>query len=176
MTLKEFFELLGENPAYLFAYFALIPLTAFIAGFMGKGEGHLSPWKFLYSTLIYLVCIPGILAVTLNVYLFLFEKQSVFTSNIYTQIIPIISMVATLLLIRNNVSLDTIPGFGKLSGLTMMIFATLALMWGLDRTNIHIIAFTRMPFYYVILVFLVILFGLRFGWSRLFSGQKQAHN
>ena len=173
MTLKEFFELLANNPTLIIAYFVLIPLTAFIAGIMGKNEGHLSPWKYLYSTLIYLVCVPGIFAVTLNVYLFLFEKRSVFDTDIYTQLIPIVSMVITLMIIRNNISLDSIPGFGKLSGLVLMIFATLALMWGLDRTRIYVVAFTHMPFYYVILVFAAILVGLRFGWSRLFAGSNK---
>ena len=78
MTLQEFFELLTNNPAYIIFYFSIIPFAAFLAGVLGKGEGHLTPWNYLYSALIYLVCVPGIFAVTLDVYLFLFEKQSIF--------------------------------------------------------------------------------------------------
>ena len=70
MTLQEFFRLLGENPSYVLMYFGLIPITALLAGILGKGEGEISPWKYLYSTLIYLVCVPGIFALTLNIYLF----------------------------------------------------------------------------------------------------------
>ena len=127
MTLQEFFDLLAESPILILSYFLLIPITAAVAGFMGKGEGHLSPWKYLYSSLVYLVCVPGILAISLNIYVFLFENQSIFKSDIFTQILPIFAMVVTLLIIRKNVPLDRIPGFEKLSGLFMLIFAVLFL-------------------------------------------------
>ena len=68
MTLEEFLEKLVENPFYIIAYFALIPITALIAGFLGKDEGHLAPWNYLYSTLIYLVCVPGIFAFTFIIF------------------------------------------------------------------------------------------------------------
>jgi hypothetical protein len=164
MTLQELFYFLGKNPLYVLLYFGLIPLTAIIAGFLGRTEGHLSPWKYLYSALIFMVCIPGIFALTLNIYLFLFERRSVFESDIFAQILPVFSMIATLLLIRRNVSFDDIPGFDKLSGLVLMITATLAFMWFLDRTRIYV--FTYMPFWQVVLIFLILFVIIRFGWSR----------
>ncbi|MFK7809127.1 MAG: hypothetical protein AB8F74_15095 [Saprospiraceae bacterium] len=167
MTLKEFFELLANEPYIILFYFLLIPFTAFLAGIMGKNEGHLTPWKYLYSVLIYLVCVPGIFAITLNIFLFLFEKQPIMQTDVYTQILPILSMVGTLMIIRNNVSYDQIPGFGKLSGMMMMIFAVLLLMWGLDRTRIYIVAFTRMPFYYVLIIFVGLLAAFRIGMKRV---------
>ena len=167
MTLQELFDLIGNNPTWIIVYFALIPFTALLAGFMGKGEGNLTPWRQLYSVLIYMVCIPGIFAITLSIYFFLFERRSIMDTDVYNQIIPVVSMLATLLLIRNNANMDRIPGFGKVSGLMMVIFATLALMWGLDRTRIHIIAFTRMPFYYVIGIFVALFLVVRFGFKRL---------
>ena len=72
MTLRELFDYLSANPLAVVAYFFLLLITAILAGFMGKGEGHLSPWKYLYSAIIYLVCVPGIFAAALAVYLFLF--------------------------------------------------------------------------------------------------------
>ena len=167
MTLQEFFKLLGENPSYVLMYFGVIPFTALLAGFMGQGEGHISPWKYLYSVLIYLVCVPGIFAFTLNVYLFLFERRSVLESDIFTQILPIISMVATLLIIRKNVSYKDIPGFDKLSGLVMMILATFAFMWLLDKTHIYVISY--LPFWQAILIFVALFLVIRFGWSRLIN-------
>lgn len=164
MTLQEFFRLLGDNPYYAILYFALVPITAVLAGLLGQGEGHISPWKYLYSILIYLACVPGIFAFTLNVYLFLFERRSVLDSDIYTQILPIVSMVATLLIIKKNVSFDSIPGFDKLSGLVMMILSTFAFMWLLDRTRIYV--FSYVPFWQAILIFLGLFLIIRVGWSR----------
>lgn len=165
MTLEEFFQLLAGNPVWILAYFILIPFTAFLAGILGRGEGHLDPWKYLYSTLIYLVCVPGIFAVTLSVYVFVFERRSIFQTDIYTQILPIISMIATLLLIRRNVDLDRIPGFDKISGLILMIFAVFAIFWVLDKT--HILVISYLPFWQGILIFIGLLAVVRWGWSRM---------
>jgi hypothetical protein len=170
MTLQELFYFLGKNPIYILSYFGIIPLTALLAGFMGKDEGHLSPWKFLYSALIYLVCIPGIFALTLNIYLFLFERRSVLDSDIFSQILPIFSMIATLLIIKRNVSFDYIPGFDKLSGLVIMITATLTFMWFLDRTRIYV--FTYLPFWQVILIFIGLFLIIRWGWSQFIKSDK----
>lgn len=169
MTLQDFFKLLGENPNYVFWYFGLIPFTALLAGYIGKGEGHISPWKYLYSALIFLVCIPGIFAVTLNIYLFLFERnqRSILEYDILSQILPIVSMVFTLFVIGRNVHFSSIPGFDKISGLMTMITATFAFMWFLDRT--HIVVFSYVPFWQAILIFIVLFLIIRLTWSRMFS-------
>ena len=167
MALREFFQFLAQHPAWILVFFLMIPLTALLAGWMGRGEGHITPWKQLYSVLIYLVCVPGIFAVTLSVYLFLFERRSIFDTDIYTQVLPIFSMVGTLLIIRKNVDFDQIPGFGKIWGLIWMIAAVLVLMWFVDRTHIYAISF--LPFQYVFLIFIAMLLLIRFGWSKMFA-------
>ncbi len=172
MTLQDFFDLLSANPAFILFYFIALPLTAFLASVFGKGEGHLTPWKQLYCVLSFAAAIPGIFAIMLNVYLFLFEKQPIMESNIYTQILPIFIMVLTFWLINRNVPFELIPGFNKISGLLMIVISVLALMWFLDR--LRIIAFTYMPFHYV-LIFLVAAFvAIRFGIKKVFSGEKSA--
>jgi len=165
MTLGDFFQLIAENPVYPITFFTIIPFTAFVAGILGKNEGHISPWKYLYSTLIYLVCVPGIFAFTLNVYKFLFERGSVMDLQMFTQILPILSMIVTLLIIRNNVSLDRIPGHGKLSGLIMMILVLFVIMWFLEKT--HVIVFSYMPIQYFLLLLVGLLLVFRFGFSRM---------
>ena len=119
MTLRELFNLFEDptNAVFILSFFLIIPVTALILGWVAKGEGHLNPWRHIYAGLIYLVSIPGIFAITLNVYLFLFERMSVMNMNVYTQLLPVFSMVATLIIVRNNVDLGWIPGFNKLSGL-----------------------------------------------------------
>jgi len=164
MTLQQFFDLLSENPAIVLFYFIALPLTAFLCGIFGKGEGHLSPWKYVYCALMYMAAVPGIFAVILNVYLFLFERQRILDSNIYTQILPIIAMFVTFLLIRKNVDIKTIPGFDRLSGLILVVTGVLAAMWILDRTRIF--AITIVPFQYVILIIVALLILIRLGWNR----------
>lgn len=163
MTLGEFFEHCNQSPALLLGFFILIPLIALLAMFFSKGQRHLSTWKYLYSVLIYLVAIPGIFAVTLSIYLFLFERRSIMDINIYTQILPVVSMMATFILIRKQVDLDLVPGFDKLSGMVIILAVLMIVLWVLDKT--HIFSIMIIPFYVVILMlvagFLVIRMALR---------------
>lgn len=166
MTLGDFFNMMSQNPSIVYFYFLAVPLTALLAGIFGKGEGELSPWKYLYSLLIYLTSIPGIFAVTLNVYMFLFERQSILSAPLATQVVPIVSMFLTYYLIRRNVHFDDIPGFDKISGLVMILFSLITLMWIAEKT--HIIAVTILPFIWVIGIFAILLILIRVGWKRFF--------
>lgn len=148
-------------------YFLMFPITAFLANLFGKGEGQESPWKYLYSVLVYGVCIPGIFALTLNVYMFLFDRQGIMQANIFTQILPIVIMILTLVLIRRNTCFEDIPGFGRLGSLLMVITAIISVMWMLDRT--HILVFSMLPFWAIIVFILVILVVIRFGTKKMFS-------
>jgi len=165
MTLLELFELLGDNPSIILGYFLLVPFTAFLAYLLGKDEGHMSPWKYLYSVLVYMVSIPGLFAVILNIYLFLFERRPILETDVYSQILPIFSMVGTLLLIKANVDLDRVPGFDKLTAFLMIVTIIMGIMWILDRT--HIIAITFIPFYYVILILLALVAMIRLAWKKM---------
>lgn len=168
MTLGDFFRYTSEDPSVIIFYFIALPLTALLAWVFGRGSGHLSPWKYLYTILIYLACVPGIFSFTLSVYLFLFEHRSVMETNIYTQILPLVSMILTIWLIRKNVDLDDVPGFGKLSGLMMLIAVVLVVMWILDRTRIF--ALTYIPFVYAILILVGLFVVARVGMNRLARG------
>jgi len=167
MTLGDFFEALSDNPSIVCFLFVAVPLTALLASIFGKNEGAKTPWKELYTVLVYMTSIPGIFAITLNIYLFLFERQPIMETNIFTQILPILSMLLTLWLVRRNVSFEDIPGFDKLGGLIMIIAAIIILMWILEKT--HIYAVTVVPFSYFIILFIILLILVRFGWKRMYS-------
>lgn len=167
MTLGEFFDILSANPAIIIFYFTAVPLTALLASLFSKGEGHLSPWRELFSVLLYLAAVPGIFGLMLSIYLFLFERQSLLDTNIFTQILPILSMILTIYLIKRHVNLDHIPGFDRLNGLFFMVFAILLLLWLMDRT--HIFAIVSLPFYAVLLIIIVLIVVARIGWRRFSS-------
>lgn len=167
MTLGDLFVILNKNPVIVLFYFTSIPLSAYLAYLLGRDDGHLSPWKYLYSTLVYLIAVPGLFAITLSIYLFLFENRSILDTDLIIQVVPILSMVLTLWLIRLNVSFDLIPGFKKLSGLITVILVVLIFMWVVDR--MRFIVFTRMSFTTVIVILVAMIIGLRWGWRRVTS-------
>jgi hypothetical protein len=168
MTLREFFDYLSAHPMVIMGYFIVIPLIALLAGWMGRGEGHQAPWKYLYGFLVYAVCIPGIFSVALSAYLFLFEHGgSILNTNLLTQVVPAVSMVLTLSIIRQNIPFEHIPGFGKLSSLMLLIGAVFLLMYLLDRT--HLIAFVRVPVHFLLLIVIGLLLVFRYSFRKLLT-------
>ncbi len=168
MTLRELFDYLSVNPEMVVAYFLLMPTVALLAGFIAKDEGHLSPWKYLYTIMVFFVCIPGIFAAALAVYLFLFERGgSIYNVNLLTQVLPIGSMIATLSIIRRNLAFEQIPGFGKLSDLILMIASIIVLMYFLDR--LHLIAWINVSVQWLFIIVVGFLLLFRYGLKRLMA-------
>lgn len=165
MTLAEFFTWCGTHPGWMLGYFLGIPgLTAIAYAFSG-GEAHLSPWRYLFAGLIYLVAIPGIFALVLNIYLFLFERRSVMDTNLFTQVLPVLSMAATFVLVGKRVQLGQVPGMDRLSSLSLVLGILIVLLWIIDRT--HIFAITFMPFYVVVLVLVAGFLVIRYATKRM---------
>ena len=165
MTLGDLFVYANQHPAHVIFYFALIPFAALLAGWMEREEGHLPPWNYLYSVLVYLVAVPTILSVAYTVYRWFFDRESILNTNLVLQVLPIASMALTFLIIKQHVKVASLPGFGRLSGMVMMIVSAMAIMWFLDR--FRIIGFTYIPFHYLLICFLALLFFIRYGWKRV---------
>lgn len=149
----------------MLVFFILIPLIAWLASPFSRGVSHQSAWRYLFSILIYLVAIPGIFAVTLSIYLFFFERQSIMDTNLYTQVLPVASMVATFLLVKKQVDLKHVPGLDRLSSLITILSFLMIIMWILDKTRV--IAFTYFPFYLVILLLIIGFIVVRYASKRL---------
>jgi hypothetical protein len=165
MTLQQFFEWIQTNPSYVVYYFLVLFLSTLALNSLLPGEGHLSPWNRLYSYIIYAVSIPGIFAITLSVYFFLFEKRSIMETELLLQVLPIVMMILILYLINRSVDLDFIPGFEKLNSLMWIIGVVLSLMWIIDRT--HIYAITFIPFYYVIMLLIGGILLMRIAFKKI---------
>jgi len=166
MTLQQFFEWAGNNSGLVAGYFLLIPILAAIMWWVAQGHGHENPWRYIYSVLIYLVCIPGIFAFTLSLYIFVFQRGDIFQTDLLLQFLPILSMVVTLWLIRRNVSFDQIPWFDNISRLITILFITFILMFLADR--VHIYSITFVPLWQIVLIFIALVVGIRYAWTKLF--------
>lgn len=167
MTLQDIFDNIAENPTFVIVYFIAIPILTALFAWIGHGEANKSPWKYIYSALIYLSAVPGIFAVTISIYTFLFARVSFLDVNVLVYFLPVISMLATFMILTKVVNLDEIPGFGKLSGLLMTIAAIILVMFILDRTRI--IAFVMIPVQYLILIMVLLFFMFRIGMKKVMN-------
>ncbi|MBK8405391.1 MAG: hypothetical protein IPL25_15355 [Saprospiraceae bacterium] len=167
MTLQQFFDMIQANPNFSLYFFLGIPAIALVLGWITEPDSSQSPWNYLFAVLVYAICIPGIFAVTLNIYFFFWERRSIMDTQLMIQFFPILSMVVTIAIIRRFVNLDDVPGFDKLTGFMLIIGVILTLMWVLDRTHIYAISF--MPFYIVLLVIVGGILLIRYGLKQLIS-------
>jgi EamA domain-containing membrane protein RarD len=139
MTTRQLIQLAdGHLPAML-AIFAFPPVAAWLCGWMhGRDNGGRAPWKYFYSVLVYLSCIPGLFSSVLTAYGFFVSKENMLDVSLGVYFLPIISMIVTLILIRKNVAFDLVPGFNRLEGLMVMIGCSFALALAIEKTRIWI--------------------------------------
>lgn len=139
MTTREFIQAIDSHPFILVGAFALPPLLAWACALVhGRNRGGLAPWTYVYSVLVYAVCIPGLFAAVLTAYALFFTRENLLDASLPVYFLPIVSMVVTLVRIRKSVSFDKVPGFDRLSGLMVMIGLSFAIALAIDRTRIWV--------------------------------------
>jgi hypothetical protein len=140
MTPRELIELAGAHPAVLTAVLLAVPALAAATGLMHQpGAGGRGPWPWVYAILVYAACIPGVGAAVVTGYTLFFTHENLLDKDVVVYLLPILSMVATLVLVRRAVSFDEVPGFDRISGLMAAIAVAFALTLALRRTFIGIV-------------------------------------
>ncbi len=139
MTTRDLIQLAGQHPVGLLLAFVAPPVLAWLAGRgHGNEQGKHAPWKYLYALLVYLVCVPGMFAAVITAYTLFFSGESLLDANLLVYFLPLASMVATLVLIRKNVSLDDVPGFDRLTGLMVMVGGSFVIALVIQKTRIFV--------------------------------------
>lgn len=159
--------MMGENPSLIMIYFIGLPILSFIMTWITNEDSYKSPWKFVYSGLVYGACIPGIFATMLVAYSMFFENKSLLQVNFFVYFLPIISMFAVLLILSRKLHLENIPGFDKISGLIFMIIAASMVVFLLSRMRIWTVFIGSI--WHLFGLFIVLLVIFRVGFKRLFA-------
>ena len=139
MTTRDLIQWAGEHSVVLLPAFIAPPVLAWLVGRLhGRDQGKFAPWKYLYAVLVYLVCVPGMFAGVITAYTLFFSGENLLDANLLVYFLPIASMVATLVLIRKNVSFDDVPGFDRLSGLMVMVGCSFIIALVIQKTRIFV--------------------------------------
>jgi len=139
MTTRDLIQWAGQHPMGLLLAFGVPPVLAWLAGQThGRGQGGVAPWKYLYSGLVYLVCVPGMFAGVITAYTLFFSHENLLDANLLVYFLPLAAMVATLVLIRKNVSFAEVPGFDRLSGLMVMVACSFVIALVIQKTRIFV--------------------------------------
>ncbi|SEL70018.1 hypothetical protein SAMN04487910_3100 [Aquimarina amphilecti] len=165
MTVQDFINWFGNNPNLILSYFAIIIACSLIGLLFIKPSNFKPPINYFYGILIYAVTIPGLLALVLLLYSFFFLKTNLLQLDLVTYFVPLVSMIISLIIINKTIPMSQIPGFGKLSGLFIIIIITFIITYILQRMFFGVFFVGR--FQYLVVFFLVLLLGLKIAWDRI---------
>ncbi|MEW7280060.1 hypothetical protein ABW636_15810 [Aquimarina sp. 2201CG1-2-11] len=165
MTIQDFINWFGNNPNLVLSYFIVIIAISIVGLLFVNQNNFKSPITYFYATLIYAVTIPGLLAFVLLLYSFFFLKTNLLQLDMVTYFVPLIAMVATLVIINKTIPMSRIPGFDRLSGLFIIVIITFVITYVLQRMFFGV--FFVGKFQYLIVLFFVLLIGLKIAWSRI---------
>lgn len=169
MTIQELAAFASESPALVGGVLAAPPLLALLAALPGRDPMGESPRRYLFSLLIYLVCIPGILAVVTTGYIVFFQNMNLLELDLLFYFGPIATMVATLALIKRTTELDRVPGFGRIGGMMVMMTAAFAAAFILQRTHIWVVFGGGLGSLLILGLGLYLLITV--GWRRMMGGR-----
>ncbi len=164
MSIAELIGYLGSHSRQLVTFFVAIPMFSFAYGQMvAREKALLSPHKYVYATLVYLTCVPGIFAAVITAYALFFLNENLLTVNYIVYFLPIISMIITIAIIRKHADLDKIPGFDRLKGLMALLALTFIISLLLIRLRVWILFGGSMASLLIIiaLVFLILRWSAR---------------
>ena len=114
MTINNLINLAAGHQLALLIFFVALPIVAWLCGRIhGRGNGGTAPWKYIYSVLVYLVCIPGLMASVLTGYQLFFQRADMLNVNLAIYLLPIVSMIVTLIFIHKTVDFENVPGFDR---------------------------------------------------------------
>jgi len=139
MTVRELTQAAGSHPLPVTSMLVGLPVVAWLLGRLhGQDHGRQAPWKYLYSALVYLACIPGTFAAVVTAYALFFRNENLLDVNLLVYLLPIATMIVTLVLIRQRVDFDAVPGFDRLSGLMTLMACSFGLALAIHRTRIFL--------------------------------------
>jgi hypothetical protein len=139
MTIRELTQWFGAHPWILLAVFVALPVAAWcLRPLHGPANGGVAPWKYAYSVLVYLACVPGMFSSVLTAYALFFRNENLLDANLLVYVLPIVSMILTLVFVSKNVGFDAVPGFDRLSGLMITIACSFGLALAVHKTRIFV--------------------------------------
>lgn len=138
MTLLDLFALLDRHPFPVLAHGIGLPALAFaVSHYRDAVPLESSPVRWLYSAILYAVCLPGLVATVAIADVV--THGGLLEVGLLSQLLPLLSMLATLALFRRLPNPEAIPGFRRLTGFIWVLILTALALSLLMRTRIWIL-------------------------------------
>lgn len=161
MTVQDIIHTISTDKVALFFLFALLPFLAFGLNKLTKVRGLQSPYTYIYSTIIYISGITGILSSVLWLYTMFFDQKGLWQLNPFVFYLPLISMVATFYIVKKRLRIGDLPWFGELYEL----LTALAVAFAITLTFVHTQAFPLSNMWLIMVLGMAIFLFLKLGWD-----------
>lgn len=139
MTTRDFLLVLAHNPWPVVGFLAGLPLLTILwSALHARQASRLAPWKYGYSLFCYLAVVPGVVSLVILAYSVFFARENLLDRDLLTTLGPPICLVLTLVAVRQRLTFDEVPGFGRLSGFVTLVALSFAAALALDKTRIFV--------------------------------------
>lgn len=139
MTIEDLLTYLTNDKTALFLFFILLPIITVIITIVSAGRSLEKPYSYLFSGLLFVVCIPGVLSITLWIYSMFFERKAIWQLPFFVYYLPIIIMaICIYILKKKRIPIRRLPWSGELYELLVLstiTFASILIMMKLDIVN-----------------------------------------
>lgn len=167
MTVQEIINWFSNNSSVIINYYVALLVISLLGMLVLNKVNFKPPINYFYTVLVYGAVVPGLLSVVLILYGLFFAHQNLLEVNVMSYYLPVVAMVLLLFIVNKTVPLKKVPGFGKLSGLFVMIFIAFIVTYVLQRMVFGV--FFIGSFSSLIILFLVLLFILKVAWDKIIN-------
>lgn len=137
MTLQDLLRLIDGHPVPVTLYFVALPLLAWLAGRLHpQGSLSDSPIRWLYSAVLIGVGVPGLIAAV--AFLDQLFTGRLLQAGVFSEILPIVSLILTLSLVVHSADPSHIPGFRRMRAFLLLLAVTAVGGYLLMQTRIWI--------------------------------------
>ena len=142
MTIEDLLVYLSNDKTALFLFFILLPIITIMITTVSAGRSLEKPYSYFYSILLFTVCIPGALSMTLWVYSMFFERRKIWQLPFFIYYLPIIILVICIYILKKKrIPIRRLPWSGELYEFLVLLIITFASI--LIIMKLHILNFKQ---------------------------------
>lgn len=164
MTLSDLINLYQDNLYIWLSFYILIPILIFLLSKWQKNTyRNIENINKILTFLLYVIVISWIFVFILILYKVFALKISILELDILTYFSPILSMIASIFIIKSSVWFSNIWWMKKIYWILSLVFSVSLILFFIDR--LHFIVLFNSSILQLFLFFLILFFVIKYSWN-----------
>lgn len=156
MTINEFIALVEQHPFILYYYGFSMILSIVLGRFFLSRMGYVRIWNYFFSFLLYVMTVVGMYSLILFAFRWMTDSFRIDPAEV---LIPFLTMLIALFLIRNKVNISLLTGFGNFFSFYIVLFFISLGTFILDYTCL--VLFFDWSIFLFLLFFMMMTMGMQ---------------